>query len=299
MKAVVAVGALIVAIVLVLSQSMYTVDQKQFAVKFQLGEFIDAKTEAGLYFKAPLIQNVKFYDRRLLTLDAPEPDRITTSEKKPLKVDFIAYWRIVDVRKYYQSVTGDEEAAKRRLAQTIRANLAQEINKRTIHEVISTERDKIMTEARQKADADARTIGVEVVDVRLRRVELPDEVLARVYQRMESERKRVANELRSVGSAESERNRADADRQREVILADAYRQAQKIKGEGDARATAIYAAAYGQNPEFYWFYRRLEAYKATFKSRNDNVLVLDPSSEFLQFPKRPGGMQAAPGSPAK
>ncbi len=227
--------ALVVAVLLVLSQSLYTVDQKQYAIKFQLGEFIEAKTDAGLYFKVPLVQNVKFYDRRLLTLDAPEPDRITTSEKKPLKVDFIAYWRIIDVRKYYQSVTGDEEAAKRRLAQTIRANLAQEINKRTIHEVISTERDKIMTEARQKADADARTIGVEVVDVRLRRVELPDEVLAQVYQRMESERKRVANELRSQGGAESEKIRADADRQREVILADAYKQAQKIKGEGMPR----------------------------------------------------------------
>jgi membrane protease subunit HflC len=285
--------ALLVAVVLVLSQSLYTVDQKQFAIKFQLGEFIDAKTEAGLYFKVPLMQNVKFYDRRILTLDTPEPDRITTSEKKPLKVDFIAYWRIIDVRKYYQSVTGDEEAAKRRLAQTIRANLAQEINKRTIHEVISTERDKIMTQARTNADADAKTIGVEVVDVRLRRVELPDEVLAQVYQRMESERKRVANELRSQGAAESETIRADADRQREVILADAYKAAQKTKGEGDAKASAIYAAAYGENPEFYSFYRSLEAYKATFKNKSD-VLVLDPNSEFFQYFKQPGGGTARP-----
>jgi membrane protease subunit HflC len=288
MKAIMPVVALLVAIVLVLSQSLYTVDQKQYAIKFQLGEFIEAKTEAGLYFKIPLVQNVKFYDRRLLTLDAPEPDRITTSEKKPLKVDFIAYWRIIDVRKYYQSVTGDEEAAKRRLAQTIRANLAQEINKRTIHEVISTERNNIMTEARQKADADARTIGVEVVDVRLRRVELPDEVLAQVYQRMESERKRVANELRSMGGAESEKIRADADRQREVILADAYNQAQKTKGEGDAKASAIYGAAYGQNPEFYSFYRSLEAYKASFKNKSD-MLVLDPNADFFKFMHRPGG----------
>ena len=153
--------------------------------------------------------------------------------------------------------------------------------------MISAERDKIMTEARQKADADARNIGVEVVDVRLRRVELPDEVLAQVYQRMESERKRVANELRSMGAAESEKIRADADRQREVILADAYKQAQKTKGEGDAKASAIYAAAYGQNAEFYSFYRSLEAYKATFKSKND-MLVLDPSSDFFQFLKQPG-----------
>src|SRR5499425_208083 len=299
MKATVPVLALIVAVLLVLSQSIYTVDQRQYAIKFQLGEFIDAQTDAGLYFKIPLVQNVRFFDRRILTLDAPKPDRITTSEKKPLNVDFIAYWRVIDVRKYYQSVTGDEELAKQRLAQTIRAILGQEINKRTIHEAISSERDKIMATTRQRADADAKQIGVEIIDVRLRRVELPDEVLARVYQRMESERKRVANELRSLGAAESEKIRADADRQREVILADAYRQAQKIKGEGDARASAIYAKAYGQNPDFYWFYRRLEAYRATFKSQKNNVLVLDPSSEFLQFPRQPGGMQTAPWPSAK
>src|SRR5215510_5578555 len=260
MKAVIPILALIVAALLVLSQSIYTVDQRQYAIKFQLGEFIDAQTDAGLYFKIPLVQNVRFFDRRILTLDAPKPDRITTSEKKPLNVDFIAYWRIVDVRKYYQSVTGDEELAKQRLAQTIRAILGQEINKRSIHETISTERDKIMNTTRQRADADAKGIGVEIV-------ELPEEVLDQVYPRMESERKRVANELRSLGAAESERIRADADRQREVILADAYRQAQKIKGEGDARAAAIYAAAYGQNPDFFAFYRSLEAYKATFKSK--------------------------------
>jgi len=290
--------ALIVAVLLVLSQSIYTVDQRQYAIKFQLGEFIDAKTEAGLYFKVPLLQNIKVYDRRILTLDAPRPDRITTSEKKPLNVDFIAYWRVIDVRKYYQSVTGDEELAKQRLAQTIRAILGQEINKRTIHEAISSERDKIMTTTRQRADADAKQIGVEIVDVRLRRVELPEEVLAQVYQRMESERKRVANELRSQGAAESEKIRADADRQREVILADAYRQAQKVKGEGDARAAAIYAAAYGQNPEFYAFYRTLETYKATFRKRND-LMVLDPNSEFFQYLKQSGAAKGAPRPGAK
>ena len=189
-------------------------------------------------------------------------------------------------------VVSNGQAAKRRLAQTIRANLAQEINKRTIHETISAERYKIMDEARQKADADARTIGVEIVDVRLRRVELPDEVLAQVYQRMESERKRVANELRSQGGAESEKIRADADRQREIILADAYKQAQKTKGEGDARASAIYASAYGQDAEFYSFYRSLEAYKATFKNKSD-VMVLDPSADFFQYLKQSGGGRAA------
>jgi modulator of FtsH protease HflC len=293
MKSVMPIIAVVVAALLVLSQSIYTVDQRQYAIKFQLGEFIDAKTEAGLYFKVPLLQNIKFYDRRILLLDAPRPDRITTSEKKPLNVDFIAYWRIADVRKYYQSVTGDEELAKQRLAQTIRAILGQEINKRTINEAISTERDKIMTTTRQRADADAKQIGVEIVDVRLRRVELPEEVLAQVYQRMESERKRVANELRSQGAAESEKIRADADRQREVILADAYKQAQKTKGDGDAKASAIYASAYGQNPEFYAFYRSLETYKATFRNKSD-VMVLDPSSEFFQYLRQSGGAKGAP-----
>jgi modulator of FtsH protease HflC len=298
MKSALPAVALVVAVLIVLSQSIYTVDQRQYAIKFQLGEFIDAKTEAGLYFKVPLVQNVKFYDKRILLLDAPRPDRITTSEKKPLNVDFIAYWRVIDVRKYYQSVTGDEELAKQRLAQTIRAILGQEINKRTIHEAISAERDKIMATTRQRADADAKQIGVEIVDVRLRRVELPEEVLAQVYQRMESERKRVANELRSQGGAESEKIRADADRQREVILADAYRQAQKVKGEGDAKSAAIYAAAYGQNPEFYAFYRSLETYKSTFRNRND-LMVLDPNSEFFQYLKQSGGGKAAPRPGAK
>ncbi|HEV3240382.1 MAG TPA: protease modulator HflC [Casimicrobiaceae bacterium] len=293
MKSALPIIALFVAVLLVLSQSIYTVDQRQYAIKFQLGQFIDANTDAGLYFKVPLVQNIKFYDRRILTLDAPRPDRITTSEKTPLNVDFIAYWRIIDVRRYYQSVTGDEELAKQRLAQSIRFNLAQEINKRTIHEAISTERDKVMTTTRQRADADAKQIGVEIVDVRLRRVELPEEVLPQVYQRMESERKRVANSLRSQGAAESEKIRADADRQREVILADAYRQAQKTKGDGDAKASAIYAGAYGQNPEFYAFYRSLETYKATFKNKSD-VMVLDPSSEFFQYLKQSGGAKAVP-----
>jgi membrane protease subunit HflC len=293
MKSAISIFALLVAVLLVLSQSIYTVDQRQYAIKFQLGQFIDANTDAGIYFKVPLLQNIKFYDRRILTLDAPRPDRITTSEKKPLNVDFIAYWRIVDVRKYYQSVTGEDELARQRLAQTIRSILGQEINKRTIHEAISAERDKIMTETRRRANDDAKQIGVEIVDVRLRRVELPDEVLEQVYRRMESERKRVAAELRAQGAAESEKIRADADRQREVILADAYRQAQKTKGDGDAKASAIYAAAYGQNPEFYAFYRSLETYKATFKNKSD-LMVLDPNSEFFQYLKQSAAAKAVP-----
>ena len=277
--------ALIVALLLVASQAVYTVDQRKYAIKFQLGEVIETQSNAGLYFKLPLLQNVKFYDKVNLVLDNAEPDRITTSEKKPLLVDFFVLWRILDVKQYYVSVGGDEEAARRRLSQTVRANLAEELNKRTVHEAISTERDRITSLTRQKANADAASIGVEVIDVRLRRVELPPDVTGPVYQRMESERRRVANELRSLGGAEREKIQADADRQRQVILADAYRAAQKIKGEGDARASAIYADAYGQNAEFYSFYRSLEAYKATFKSKSD-MLVLDPSGDFFQYFKQ-------------
>jgi len=291
MKFSIPILALLVAVLFIASQSIYTVDQRKYAIKFQLGEIIETQSNAGLYFKVPLVQNVKFYDKVNLTLDNPEPDRMTTSEKKPLLVDFIVLWRILDVKQYYVSVQGDEEAARRRLSQTVRANLAEEFNKRTVHEAISTDRDKITNETRVKANADAATIGVEVIDVRLRRVELPPDVTGPVYQRMESERRRVANELRSLGAAESEKIRADADRQRQVILADAYRAAQKIKGEGDGRASSIYAQAYGQNPEFYAFYRSLEAYKTTFRNKSD-MLVLDPSSDFFQYFKQYGSGRA-------
>ena len=284
--------ALVIALLLVASQALYTVDQRQYAIKFQLGEIVETQSTAGLYPKWPLIQNVKFYDRRILVLDNAEPDRITTSEKKPLLIDFFVLWRITDVKQFYVSMQqGDEEFARQRLATTVRANLREEINKRTVHEVISSERDKIMASTRQKADVDAKTFGVEIVDVRLRRVELPPDVSEQVYARMESERRRVANELRSLGQAESEKIRADADRQREVILAEAYRQAQKLKGEGDAKASAIYAGAYGANPEFYAFYRSLEAYRATFRSRSD-VLVLDPTADFFRYFRSPGGQGA-------
>ena len=293
MKFTMPILALVVAALLVASQSIYTVDQTKYAIKFQLGEIVETKTQPGLYFKVPLIQNVRFYDNRNLTLENSEPDRVTTSEKTPLLVDFIVLWRINDVKQYYVSVQGDEEAARRRISQTVRSNLAEEFNKRTMHDAISTERDRITGMTRQKADADAKTIGVEVVDVRLRRIELPPDVTGPVYQRMESERRRVANELRSTGAAESEKIRADADRQRQVILADAYRQAQKIKGEGDAKASAIYAGAYGQNPEFYAFYRSLEAYRSTFRNKSD-LMVLDPSAEFFQYFK-----QYAPGRSSK
>jgi len=293
MKTVVPIIALIVAALLVLSQSIYTVDQRQYAIKFQLGEIVDVKTEAGLYAKLPLVQNVRYYEKRILLLDNAEPDRITTSEKKPLLVDFFVLWRITNVKQYYVSVQqGDEEAARRRLSQTVRANLAEEINKRSVHDAISAERDKIMATTRQKANEDARSIGVEIVDVRLRRVELPPDVTTPVFARMESERRRVANELRSLGQAESEKIRADADRQRVVILADAYKQAQTVKGDGDAKSASIYAQAYGMNPEFFAFYRSLEAYKASFRGKSD-MMVLDPTSDFFRYWRSPEGQAAS------
>jgi membrane protease subunit HflC len=296
MKLTMPILALLVAALIVLSQSIYTVDQRQYAIKFQLGEIIETKGQAGLYFKVPLVQNIRYYDKRNLVLDNPDSDRITTSEKTPLLVDFIVLWRIIDVRQFYISVQGDEEAARRRLVQTVRANLAEELNRRTMYQAISSERDQIMAATRAKADADARSIGVEIVDVRLRRVDLPPDVTGPVYARMESERRRVANERRSEGAAESEKIRADADRQRQVILAEAYRDAQKTKGEGDAKASAVYAQAYGGNPEFYRFYRSLEAYRASLRGRND-VMVLDPNSEFFQYFKQSAAGRTPPGPP--
>lgn len=277
----------VIALFLLASSSLYIVDQRQQAILFQLGEVVDVKTSPGLYFKIPLAQNVRYFDSRILTMDTAEPERFITSEKKNVLVDLFVKWRIVDVKQYYISVRGDEMLAQTRLAQTVNSSLRDEFGNRTVHDVVSGERDKIMEIMRQKADADARKIGVEVVDVRLKRVDLPQEVSESVYRRMEAERKRVANELRSTGAAESEKIRADADRQREVILAQAYRQAQEVKGAGDAKASAIYAEAFQPNPEFYAFYRSLEAYKQSFKNKGD-MMVLEPNSEFFKYLKNSG-----------
>jgi len=272
---------------IVLSMSLYVVDQRQSAIVFQLGEVVSIKSAPGIYFKAPLVQNVRYFDSRILTLDSPDPERFITAEKKNVLVDSYVKWRIADVKQYYISVSGDEARAQTRLLQTVNAAMREEFGKRTIHEVVSGERDEIMKVLREKASADAAKIGVEVLDVRLKRVDFPSEISESVYRRMDAERKRVANELRATGNAESEKIRADADRQREVILADAYRDAQKIKGEGDAKAAAIYAAAFGRNAEFYSFYRSLEAYKQSFKNKSD-VMVVDPSSAFFKYLKSSG-----------
>jgi modulator of FtsH protease HflC len=272
---------------IVVSLSVFTVDQRQNALVFQLGEIVSVKTSPGLYFKIPLIQNVRFYNTTIHTVDAREPERFITSEKKPVLVDSFVKWRIVDVKQFYVSVAGDISRAELRLTQTINDNLRAEFGKRTVHEVVSGEREKIMEILREKANEDAKKIGVQVLDVRLKRVDLTAEVSESVYKRMEAERKRVANELRSTGAGDAEKIRADADRQREVILAEAYRDAQRVKGDGDAKSSAIYSAAFGQNPEFYSFYRSLETYRATLKSKSD-VLLLDPNSEFFRYFKNPG-----------
>jgi modulator of FtsH protease HflC len=280
-------GGLLLAI-LIASMTLFTVDQRQYAIVFQFGEVKQVVSEPGLKFKWPLIQNVRYFDRRILTIDTPEPERFITAEKKNVLVDHFVKWRITDPRLYYESVAGDEARARIRLLQTVNAGLREEFGRRTVHDVVSGERDRIMDQMRERADRDARTIGVQILDVRLKRVDLPVEVSDAVYRRMEAERTRVANELRSLGAAEAERIRADADRQREVIVAEAYRDSQVIKGEGDAQATAIYARAFGKSPEFYSFWRSLEAYRNSFAEKGD-VMVVDPSSDFFRFMKSADG----------
>jgi len=283
------IGALLIGLLIVLvvlSASMFTVDQRQNALVFQLGEVVSVKTKPGLYFKLPLVQNVRYFDTRILTLDSADPERFITSEKKNVLVDSFIKWRVIDARQFYVSVGGDETRAQIRLNQTVNDGLRAEFGKRTINEVVSGRREEIMSIIRAKADTDARKIGVQVVDVRIKRVDLPETVSENVYRRMEAERKQVANELRSTGAAEAEKIKADADKQKDVIVAEAYRDAQRVKGEGDAKASAVYAGAYGKNAEFYAFYRSMQAYRESFKSKSD-VMVLDPSSDFFKYMKNP------------
>ncbi|CAG4883235.1 Protein HflC [Georgfuchsia toluolica] len=281
------VAVFIFGLLALLATSMFAVDQRQWAIVFQFGEVKEVITQPGLHFKWPLIQNVRFFDNRILTWETPDPERFLTAEKKPVLVDSFVKWRIHDVRQYYISVGGDEELAGTRLSQTVNSGLREQFGKRTVRDVVSGEREKIMSEVRRAADADMKNIGIQVIDVRLKRVDFPPEVSESVYRRMETERKRVANELRSTGAAEGEKIRADADKQREVILAEAYRDAQKVKGQGDAQAAAIYGRAFSKNPEFYAFYRSLDAYRNSFKNRSD-VLVVEPNSEFFKYLKNSG-----------
>lgn len=279
--------AIVVALV-VASMSLFTVDQRQQAIVFRLGEVVSIKTEPGLYWKLPLIEDVRYFDIRIHTVDTEEPERFLTSEKKNVLVDSYVKWRISSVEQYYVSVGGDERRARDRLTKTVNDSLRAEFGKRTVYQVISGERDAIIELMREKVDDDAQKIGVEVLDVRLKRVDLTKEISDAVYRRMEAERKRVANELRSTGFAESEKIRADADREREVIIAKAYRDAQEVKGAGDAQAAAIYARAFERDPEFYAYYRSLDAYRETFRNKGD-LLILEPDSDFFKYMQTPRG----------
>jgi len=279
-------AAVALVVLMVLVFSAYTVDQRQAAIRSRLGEVVAIQTDPGLYFRLPLIETIRTYDMRIQTLDAKDPERIQTKEKNNVLVDSFVKYRIVDVKKFLVSTRGDLAQAEVRLMQAVNNDMRDEFGQRTLVEVVSGERDRVMEVLRAKADSDARSYGIEVLDVRLKRVDLVPEISDDVYKRMESERKRVANESRSTGAGEAEKIRADAERQREIILAEAYRDAQKIKGEGDAIAARTYAQAFSRNPEFYSFYRSMEAYRNSFKNKSD-VMVLEPSSDFFKYLKNP------------
>jgi modulator of FtsH protease HflC len=283
------IGVFIAAALLIgtLSTTMFIVRERDFAMVFALGEVRRVITEPGLYFKLPPpFQNVVFLDRRLLTIDVQEAERIQTSEKKNLLIDSFVKWRISDPRLYYVTFGGNERAARERLQAQIRDALNASVNVRTVKDVVALERDIIMAEILTKVGERAKPLGVDIVDVRLKRIEFAPEIAESVYRRMESERIRAANELRSIGAAEGEKIRAAADRQRQQILAEAYGKAQAVMGEGDASAAQLYAGAYGADAEFYSFYKSLEGYKSAF-GQSGNTMVVDPSSDFFKYMKSP------------
>jgi membrane protease subunit HflC len=293
MRAIGPLLAVLVVLALIVSSALFTVDQRQNAIVFQLGEIKEIVRQPGLHFKWPMLQNVRHFDMRILTYDDADPLRFLTEGNRPVLVDSFVKWRIADVRQYYISVEGDEFRAATRIRQTVSGALRDEFGARVLHDVVSGEREQIMSRVREKVDEDLKRIGVAIIDVRLKRVDLPADVSESVYRRMEAERKRLANQQRSTGAADAEKIRADADRQREVLLAEAYRDAQRVRGEGDAKAAAIYAAAFNQNPEFFSFYRSMEAYRNAFRGRND-LLLVEPNSDFLRYFRDSLGKGAAP-----
>ena len=278
-----AMGVVIVVLLLGLAafSSMFTVNQWELAIRLQLGEIVDSEYQPGLHWMWPLINNVEKFDGRLQTLDA-DPQRFLTSEKKFVIVDSYAKWRIANVAQYYRATSGDVGKASRLLSERINTALRDEFGKRTIQEAVSGERSQIMEVLRKAADEQAGELGIEIKDVRIKRIDFPPEVSGSVYGRMRTERERVATELRAEGSEKAEQIRADADRQRTVILADAYNTAEQLRGEGDAKAAEIYAKAYNKDPEFYAFYRSLRAYNNVFKP-GDSTMVLQPDSEFFKY----------------
>ncbi|MDT3680223.1 MAG: protease modulator HflC [Burkholderiaceae bacterium] len=282
-----AVVGLLIAL-FVLMSCVFVVDQRQFAVVYALGEIRKVIDAPGLYFKLPPpFQNVVYYDKRILTIDTSESDRFITSEKLNVMIDTFVKWRIIDPPTFIRSVSGSEQIAVDRINRSLRDALNNEIARRTVSDMISSARDQVVENVRAKVNDDSKQIGVEIIDVRLKRVDFAPEVSERVFARMESERKQVANERRATGAAESEKIRAEADRQREVIVAEAYREAQQMRGQGDARVAQLFAAAWAKDPQFAEFYRSLEAYRLSFGSKSD-ILVLDPSSDFFRYFKAPG-----------
>jgi membrane protease subunit HflC len=274
--------ASVLIVLMVLSSTLFIVDQKSVGVVYALGEIKEVITEPGLKAKLPPpFQNVVFLDKRIQTLDSTETRAIFTAEKKSLVIDWLAKWRIAEPRQFIRNNGTDFRNLESRLSQVVQAAFNEEVTKRTVRGVLSDEREKVMQDVRSRLLDEAKSFGIELVDIRIKRVDFVADITDAVYRRMQSERQQVANELRSQGVADGERIRADADKQREVILAEAYRDAQKIKGEGDAKASALYADAFGRDPQFAQFYRSLEAYRASFRSRSD-VMVVDPSTEFFK-----------------
>ena len=275
------IGVVVIILGVVAFETVYFVDEREKAIIFQFGRIVESRDQPGLHIKKPFINSVQFYDARIQTMDA-DPELYLTGEKKNLVVDSFVKWRIRDVAKYYVTVSGLASNARARLAQRVNDSLRQEFGKRAVQEVISGDRAEIMELVRRSVDSEASEFGVEVVDVRLKRVDLDPEVSERVYSRMEAERARVAKELRAQGAEAAEKIRADADRQREITVANAYREAEHIRGEGDATATLTYASAFGKDAEFYNLYRSLNAYRDTFRSKQD-LLILEPNSEFFKY----------------
>ena len=276
------IGIFIAVLVLfLLTSTVFVIREDQVGVLFQLGRIAKSEIGPGVHFKLPLIQDVRSFDRRILTLDS-QPERYLTSEKKDVNVDFFAKWKISEVGKFYTTTSGDEVMAAQRLNPIIKEALRNQINQRTLQETVSDARSGMTETLVKTANEGSKNLGIEVVDIRIKRIELPDEVSESVFTRMRAERSRVANELRSQGIESSETIRANAERERLVILANAERDAQKLRGAGDAQAAKIYAEAYGRDAEFYSFTRSLESYRNAFRN-GDGVLVLDPDSEFFRY----------------
>ncbi len=281
-------SAALLALMLAAS-TLFIVDQRQVGVVYALGEIKEVITEPGLKVKLPPpFQNVVFLDKRVQTLDSPETRPIFTAEKKSLVIDWLVKWRITEPRQFIRNNGTDMRNLEARLSPVVQAAFNEEITKRTVRGVLSDSREKVMTDVQARLADEAKAFGIEIIDVRIKRVDFVADITDAVYRRMQSERQQVANELRAQGGAEAEKIRADADRQREVIIAQAYRDAQKIKGEGDAKASAIYAESFGRDAQFAHFYRSLEAYRASFRNKSD-MMVLDPSSEFFKT-MRGGGV---------